>query len=175
MTGTWPSCGGHGIEVGGAASIFAAAGTDFSAGGGGSSNIGPDDPFGQLIVDPFGALTLLPVTPERTFIAKSLVRETKSSKFEFKGPPGDLVLVLLSLGGDVATLPFYEGVLMLDTPFVSPIWTVGTPGTSEILLGVPELGPGIEWLSLYAQSVSITPTQTFLNAGWEIIALDASL
>lgn len=167
--------GGHAIEVPGAASVYAAAGTFFFPGFPGESEDGPPGSFGQSIVDPFGTLTLLPVTPERTFVAKTLVRETKSGKFEFKGPPGDLVLVLLSLGGDVATLPFYEGVLMLDTPFVLPIWTVGTPGTSEILVSVPELGPGIEWLSLYAQSVSITPTQTFLNAGWEIIALDASL
>ena len=176
---SWYGCGnggdaGHGLHLawGGPAAWLmesqTAGGTGGSKGGWGCS----DGADGSSIHVDSGAFTSL-AGEALHLTADSPVREGAVMSVGASGPPGWSGFAFVSLGQDplwaaapqVALLPSLSG-------FPVPLGLV--PASGQITAGVPipELGPGIEAVSVYIQTVFIGPASWTLGAPSAVTLLD---
>lgn len=168
-------CGFNGSPGHGLASWFAAASStirDVTANGG--LSVG-GVPLPGIDISA-GTLQTFPAEANR-FTATSPVREGDDLTLTFAGPPDDALFLWLAFGPGALIKPAYQGLFLLEPPFVLvhlPVGALSGAGSLVLDLPIPELGPGIDVATGYLQLVASRDGQALLGPWATTTLLDAS-
>ncbi len=96
--------------------------------------------------------------PARTLVLPDQLREGEAGLLQIDGEPGDLALVIWSLGAKPIPLPGLEGTLVVDPAKLQgpPVVIASLPGPGgefELLFRLPLLPVGVEAVALFAQGL----------------------
>jgi len=100
----------------------------------------------------------------RAFDVSSPVREGAAAVLTLTGEPGDAVLLFGSLASGHTALPGRAGDFLVGFPLLLTGITLGSlppSGTTQLLLPITDLGPGIDALAL-----SLQPAFLDMNGAW---------
>ena len=152
--------------------------SELLGGEGGTGSGGCPDGADAAAVDaPVGTLTTVPGTTRRLAISSPL-REGATATFSASGLPGDRVWFLFSgAPRPRVTAGNFTGTLLLRPPlFTVSFGIIGPGGTLDQDLTVTELGPAIEGLDYYLQSLFWSPgLGAHMSTPSAVVVLDASL
>lgn len=157
------------------ASAPGGAGGSGSAGG---AQPGPDGIDGKLIdLSGPGASEHLLHAVLRTLEAGPPAREGEVVTIEVAAAPGELVIAFVSPQPDWQFLQTVSGVLLVDRlapgALALALGTMPATGPLAVPFLVPDLGPGVEARTFFAQGVCVAPGRTTLTTSAVLTLLDA--
>ena len=176
--------GGHAVELMGASALFRNQRCELEGGPGGpggdarfplclsSGSAGPD---GEVLLEGGGLHLTVPGTP-RGFDALMPQRENVPFGVALEGLPGEFVALLNSPAVGTSYEPGAQGQLLLSTLFdLELVGVVPPSGTLAFATSFPSLGPGVEGLTLFVQSLFVDGNgQLTLGPGLAPVVVDAS-
>lgn len=177
--------GGTGVELLGNAFTTAFRVQDSAVSGGPGGFGGSPSPFGctdtgdlgadgQAYDDPLGLTSPVPGTAH-ALTALSPVREFQPLDLDLVGDPGDLAAVLGAALPGTSWQPGANGQLLVGVPFqVRIVGTVPASGLLELTTAFPDLGPGVEHVTLFTQPLFLgTGGALTLGAPHTAVVLDS--
>jgi hypothetical protein len=112
----------------------------------------------------------------RELVCPAVAREGESPVLEFRGQPGDHVILVHSVGARFEHYPPFLGVVLYGLG--SRRFSMGiVPGTGVLTvpLTIPELGPGVDDRLRHMQALFVdTAGQVTLGSPAELVLLDAA-
>ncbi len=170
--------GGHGLGIFAASSLVRTQDSVFTGGLGGAGGAGCAD--GTDGAEVFVAAGPGPVSiagTTRSLSGNSPVREGQTLTLSLTGAPDDVAFLLYSVGQEHAFVPGFNGALLLASPFtvVPSSLPLGPAGALDLPVTVPELGAGIEALTIHLAALHFpTGGGKIMGSSTAVTLLDGS-
>lgn len=167
--------GGTGLVIG-SGSQARLLGNTYQGGAAGLSAFGVPGLPGLDLVDQ-GTTLFLPGVSRVTSASTDVAREGQIFTLSFQGEPGDLVLVVAGLQAEQHYQQHHYGVLLMKFPILlGPLGlgAIGPTGSLDVPVLVPDLGPGLEGVSVLAQGAMITAGGVRLASAAAVTFVDDS-